>query len=748
MKQAARRNLGAELQVQATVRKGATDKADQLAAARALIAQDEREKEAARIVQEAEAIKAANAQTVQAQAADILASAKAQASKLLADARDEAAETRAQTELRDEDEFQREAAEDAAAKAFMEGRSQHTPPPNPMQQPQYTPGGTAMNQQQMMEMFSAMLTAQSAAKVKSSSIQIVCPRVGGVDESGAWCGEGADGTGQAPVSAYCYRDFTFSDPSKRHSEATKVEKVCMEGLKSSPQYHFTMNTESDPNSLSTSSITDCLKEFETFAINTGMEGSFIIHTRNGDRINMFTDLGSLDEDVMSKWVHDLQHGVTTASGTVLPVCKQDQNNNRRSAQALLSSSSDQMRKHIRRTILEPGEMIGPSILWVIIQAIHTANPAMVRMYCTELTKMSIRDIPAENTQTMYAQVIDKCNQIRWNSKKDETPSDLANMATIPFTNGSDEGQRIEAKRLHSVTLQSNCKLTPEAALYGMVKAWGVNEPIGMYGPTAAFRLKGHSAFYSNQQPAQSNPQPVQSNPSVLNADQIKQVADYQAFQAFQASNGLHRSNPPSTSKPVSSGTHRSNPNLSVKDRHHLALIKVGKAQLPASDAIKDTDYFSVTDPQNNDEVIGEYCNICKRFYRKGFAMHWTGKHEKGKGKKASSNDSGAPTTSANLSVVQGSPALSEDQMQALAVRVAGLHAGTTAAAPDPAPAPQQATMFQLRGANYDTPVGPQAMNLCQTIQPGTAPAPMSAPMSAPSNFQPWGQVKDQGGQRF
>ena len=121
MKQAARRNLGAELQVQATVRKGATDKADQLAAARALIAQDEREKEAARIVQEAEAIKAANAQTVQAQAADILASAKAQASKLLADARDEAAETRAQTELRDEDEFQREAAEDAAAKAFMEG---------------------------------------------------------------------------------------------------------------------------------------------------------------------------------------------------------------------------------------------------------------------------------------------------------------------------------------------------------------------------------------------------------------------------------------------------------------------------------------------------------------------------------------------------------------------------------------------------------------------------------------------------
>jgi hypothetical protein len=386
-----------------------------------------------------------------------------------------------------------------------------------------------------------------------------------------------------------------------------------------------------------------------------------------------------------------------------------------------------MKKHIHRTIIKSSELIGPNVLWVIIQAIHTANPAMVRLHCTELTHMSIRNIPGENTQTMYAQVIDKCNLIRDNSRIGHSPEDLTNMAIMPFCLGSDEGQRIEAKRLHRLTMLRGCKLTPEKALQELVKAYVANEPIGMYGPTAAARLKGTNAFYShqqptliNQQPAPSNQQPSTQQPAqiVLTADQIQQ---YQAFQAYQSS-GLHRSNPPAA-KAIASGSNQRTAYtpipLTDKDRHQLALIKEAKAKMPPVEAIKDTDYFHATDPQNKDEIIGEYCHKCKRWYRKANgSMHWTGKHEKGKGRKAVSPDS-AP--------------------------VAALQAGVPAQAP--ALAPQQGTMFQLRGANYDTPVAPPgtaAGNLCQIIQPVID----TAPMNGPSNFQPWGQVKGQGGQNF
>jgi hypothetical protein len=308
---------------------------------------------------------------------------------------------------------------------------------------------------------------------------------------------------------------------------------------------------------------------------------------------------------------------------------------------------------------------------------------------------------------------------------------------MPFCQGSDEGQRIEAKRLHRLTMQRNCRLTPEKALQELVKAYVANEPIGMYGPTAATRLRGTSVFYSNQQPPSSNEQPHQlpePPPVVLTAAQIKQIVDYQASIKLDDHPGNNH-----------------HTDLTDKDKHHLALIREAKAKLPALDTIRDTEYFNAIDPLDKDEVVGEYCNKCKRWYRKGFGMHWTGKHKRDNDKTdTSTGPAPSPTTSTN--VVQGSaPPLNDEQIQALAIQVAALHAGTPAPDPAPAPVPPQGTMFQLRGANYDTPVAPPGTTAayhCQVIQPDTAVADDAAPMSGPSNFQPWGQVKGQGGQSF
>jgi hypothetical protein len=202
-----------------------------------------------------------------------------------------------------------------------------------------------------------------------------------------------------------------------------------------------------------------------------------------------------------------------------------------SAQALLSSSSHEMRKRIHRTLPESSDMVGPMscgssfkppTLPILRWSDSTAPSSLrcpsamcpVRTYSSAMRKQLTSATRSERT-------------VGW--AKFPQP-DLTNLAVVPFTHGSDEG-----KQLHKLTMQRGCTLTPEKALYELVKRYVANEPIGMYGPTAATRLKGPSAFYSNQPPAPNNQPPAASHPT---AAQIKEVVNYQAFQASQSSTKL------------------------------------------------------------------------------------------------------------------------------------------------------------------------------------------------------------------
>jgi hypothetical protein len=91
--------------------------------------------------------------------------------------------------------------------------------------------------------------------------------------------------------------------------------------------------------------------------------------------------------------------------------------------------------------------------------------------------------------------------------------------------------------------------------------------------------------------------------------------------------------------------------LSETDKRHLQLIKDFK--LPAS--IKPTDYISVLDPSNNNEVVGEYCDVCKRIIRKGPGMHWTQRHVKKQKSPPDGQTPPAAAPTANLAGTSGTP---------------------------------------------------------------------------------------------
>lgn len=140
----------------------------------------------------------------------------------------------------------------------------------------------------------------------SAPVQLDQPRVGGVDENGAWSGLGKNNLGAKPKSGLCYRKFSFSDKAKSVSEINKIERECKKGISEQTDYLFTLPLEQGSKSLS-----DCLSVFRTFAINCGLEGVFAINTRAGEKINMFTHCGRLSEDLVETWCSDLSQGIVT-----------------------------------------------------------------------------------------------------------------------------------------------------------------------------------------------------------------------------------------------------------------------------------------------------------------------------------------------------------------------------------------------------------------------------------------------------
>ena len=145
--------------------------------------------------------------------------------------------------------------------------------------------------------------ATSSGKPKSLPF-LIKPRVGGIDESGVWVGQGAMKQGVIPKSAYCYRGFK-TDVVKSLAAVIPIEKFCMAGLKANPSHHFCTLHESNAGN-----IVSVIRAMEKFMISTGMDGVFNIIQADGSCINMFQEPGLFTHSMVKNWcVNLLSHGV-------------------------------------------------------------------------------------------------------------------------------------------------------------------------------------------------------------------------------------------------------------------------------------------------------------------------------------------------------------------------------------------------------------------------------------------------------
>jgi len=322
------------------------------------------------------------------------------------------------------------------------------------------------------------------------------PRVGGTDSNGVWTGEGKGKLGLKPKSGHCYRQYAFGDKAKALSELNKVESFCKAGLKDLPKYHFQLPLEQG-----TTDLPDCLLEFKTFTINTGMEGIFLIQTQSGKTINMFREYGQLSDDIISTWTSDLACGMVTQTnpdGSVVhkPPCDYDKLNLEWSGDALINTCSAMMKKTIERQ-LSVSARSGASVLWCIISNCETSSSGVVRDLCQDLKSMSLRSIQGENVQVFAAAALEKVALIR--SKCQGSPPDnLTQLALRGLTDGTDEGIRLEAKQLLREADKPSNSSSPEEVLQTLVKSWKSAVDLDVYGPHKVGKPSTGSAFLAGE----------------------------------------------------------------------------------------------------------------------------------------------------------------------------------------------------------------------------------------------------------
>ena len=144
-----------------------------------------------------------------------------------------------------------------AARAAPANRRNTPPPPPYPPQPRQTPSQSGANPTRTA-LFSSpapappstpmqFIDAATLEKILTHSQRKVHyrpqkPRLGGVNETGAWTGMGASKAGIIPRTNNCYRKFDM-EPSKNHQQVTLLEKECRSGLRA----FTTLDPDRDPN---------------------------------------------------------------------------------------------------------------------------------------------------------------------------------------------------------------------------------------------------------------------------------------------------------------------------------------------------------------------------------------------------------------------------------------------------------------------------------------------------------------------
>ncbi len=225
------------------------------------------------------------------------------------------------------------------------------------------------------------------------------PRVGGVNEVGAWTGNGAADDKSTPRTNSCMRKLIM-DESKNYAQVSIIEEKCRLGLKSVGGPYFCLETESDAKHVVTTII-----NLEAFLETHGMEPVFEIIKMDGSKVSMLAQPAMLNASLMTDWMTALrQDGVPDGKGGRLPVCPYDKTNLDWSYDAIMNSCSTALQRELQN-LLTPQDKYGPMVLFHVLSLVYRNTESKVEKILKELGALNLRDFPGQNV-TQYKQKAD------------------------------------------------------------------------------------------------------------------------------------------------------------------------------------------------------------------------------------------------------------------------------------------------------------------------------------------------------
>jgi hypothetical protein len=327
----------------------------------------------------------------------------------------------------------------------------------------------------------AMFQAMAAATVhpyRPSANQLETPRVGGINKSGVWVGQGLQQLGQEPNSHHCRREFT-SEGTKEMIALGKIKEFCKAGLKETgPKFSLSHEKEIQPSFLALRQSTNiwssvALKEFSLLL--------------------QLLEPPSICSSIRLLPVSIGRH----------PVCKFDAMNLSLSGKAIFNSCSPLLQDEINRKLPLPQDQTGPRVYYEVVQLVAILSISYTRELEGKLKALSLKSIPGENIE-LYAQrymyLVDKIRMT------DLLPSLVPNLPSLALQGLSEASDPIVSHEaalamakcedpilLHH--LQSGGALTgsilmmePVEILAPLIRLYKVLHQSGKYGPSKTVKV--------------------------------------------------------------------------------------------------------------------------------------------------------------------------------------------------------------------------------------------------------------------
>ena len=455
--------------------------------------------------------------------------------------------------------------------------------------------------------WSAFTTVQLEALLKgilqgSAKVPVriqTAPRVGGINDVGAWTGVGANGE---PKSTNCMRKFHGGDHLKNHNAIKPIETSCETGLKDSSSLLFC--TLQEPNAES-SSFALSLRALEQAIVKCGMEPVFHIVLDDGSTLNMFEEAGRVTSPIIEKWLKDLTKDGVVSSSRTLPVCSYDIINLRWSGTAVLNSCTDLLREEITGIVPEE-QRTGPLLLCKIMQHVYRPSISRISKLKNELGSLSINKFPAENVSAYVTKAVAIIREIKLNLLDDRPIPELTTIALKGFNTSTDPYFQSKA-RDYSIASDvngfdstlGNKQLDAIATLNELDDLYRILHNQGNYGPALQISKTGRPAAFQAQ---------------------TKDTPQYGALQQDRSASKTNHSN--GGSKPFS----KEPPRHGLDDATNVKVIELIKAKLPTlppREHIKDSDEYTIS---VSGKILAKYCRHCGRF-SKGASAHFTTEHQ-------------------------------------------------------------------------------------------------------------------------